>query len=165
MDPMKPMFRLCLCLATALLLALSCESEVREANINQNKYIDDYVTKHYSDKEIVRSEGVVRVVLANNLPVTTIIEPGDSASLYLVGYTFGQNGPESQFTVDSTTVRVGKGDLITGLDRGLLGARLGQESLILFPAQLGYGKQSVGLVPENTALIFDVLVTAIKKND
>ena len=62
-------------------------------------------------------------------------------------------------------VRVGKGDLITGLDRGLLGARLGEESLILFPSQLGYGKQAVGLVPENTALMFDLLVARIKKND
>ena len=162
---MKPMFRLCLCLAAALLLALSCESEVREANINQNKYIDDYITKNYSDKEIVRYEGVVRVVLANNLPVSTAIEPGDSAYIHYIGYTFGQNGPESRFTADSAMVRVGKGQLVTGLDRGLIGARLGQEALILFPAQLGYGKQGVGLVPENTALLFDVLVTEIKKND
>jgi FKBP-type peptidyl-prolyl cis-trans isomerase 2 len=162
---MKLMFRLCLCLAAALTLALSCESEVREANINQNEYIDKYIQREFSDKEIVRYEGVVRVVLANNLPVTTAIESGDSASLCLIGYTFGQSGPESQFTVDSITVRVGKGDLITGLDRGLIGARLGQESLILFPAQFGYGKQPVGLVPKNTALMFDVLVTAIKKND
>ncbi|MBO4842099.1 MAG: FKBP-type peptidyl-prolyl cis-trans isomerase [Bacteroidales bacterium] len=162
---MKPMFRLCLCLAAALLLALSCESEVREANINQNKYIDDYITKNYSDKEIVRYEGVVRVVLANNLPTSTAIESGDSALLYLNGFTFGQSGPQSQFTCDTAMVRVGKGQLITGLDRGLIGARLGQEALILFPSQLGYGKQTVGLVPENTALLFDVLVAAIKKND
>jgi FKBP-type peptidyl-prolyl cis-trans isomerase 2 len=162
---MKLMFRLCLCLAAAMLLALSCESEVREANINQNKYIDDYIQKNFADKEIVRYEGVVRVVLANNLPVSTAIDPGDSAYLYLTGLTFGQNGPESQFTYDSCMVRVGKGDLITGLDRGLIGARLGQEALILFPSQLGYGKKSVGLVPENTALMFDVLVAAIKKND
>lgn len=162
---MKPMFRLCLCLAAALLLALSCESEVREANINQNKYIDDYIQKNFADKEVIRYEGVARVVIANNLPVSTAIDPGDSAYLHLIGFTFGQNGPESQFTHDSCMVRVGKGDLITGLDRGLIGARLGQESLILFPAQLGYGRQSVGMVPENTALLFDVLVAAIKKND
>ena len=165
MDPMKPMFRLCLCLAAALLLALSCESEVREANINQNKYIDDYITKHYSDKEVIRYEGAVRVVLANSVAQTITIEPGDSARLYLAGFTFGQSGPQGQFFLDSCMVRVGKGDLITGLDRALVGARLGEESLILFPAQLGYGKQAVGLVPANTALMFDVLVTAIKKNN
>ena len=162
---MKSMYRICLCLVAALLLALSCESEVREININQNKYIDDYVTAKYSDKEIVRYEGVVRVVLADNLAVQTVIEPGDSAYLYLAGYIFGKNGPESQFTLDSGMVRVGKGDLITGLDRGLIGARLGQESLIFFPAQLGYGKKALGLVPENSALMFDLVVAGIKKKD
>ena len=162
---MKSMYRICLCLVSVLTLALSCESEVREININQNKYIDDYVTAHYSDKEIVRYEGVVRVVLADSLAVQTVIEPGDSAYLYLAGYVFGNKGPESRFTVDSGMVRVGKGDLITGLDRGLIGARLGQESLILFPAQLGYGKKALGLVPENSALMFDLFVAGIKKND
>jgi hypothetical protein len=161
---MKSMFRICLCLAAAL-LAFSCESEVREANINQNKYIDDYVNGNYSDKEIVRYQGVVRVVLDNSQATSTVIEPGDSAYLYLVGFTFGQQGPEDQFTLDSCMVRVGKGDLITGLDRGLIGAHLGEESLILFPSNLGYGKQAVGIVPENTALMFDLLVARIKKND
>jgi len=162
---MKSMYRICLCLVAVLLLSLSCESEVREININQNKYIDDYVTAHYSDKEIVRYEGVVRVVLADNLITQTVIEPGDSAFLYLIGYIFDKNGPESRFTVDSSMVRVGKGDLITGLDRGLIGARLGQESLIFFPAHLGYGKKALGLVPENSALMFNLLVSEIKKNN
>jgi hypothetical protein len=161
---MKTMYRICLCLAAAL-LTFSCESEVREANINQNQYIDDYVNGRYSDKKIVRYEGVVRVVLEDSQATSATIEPGDSAYLYLVGYTFTKNGPDKQFTLDSGMVRVGKGDLITGLDRGLLGARLGEESLILFPSQLGYGKQAVGLVPENTALMFDLLVARIKKND
>lgn len=162
---MKALFRFCLCLAFALPLLAACESEVREANINQNKYIDDYVTKYYSDREIVRYEGVVRVVLDDSQAGSTVIEPGDSAYLFLAGYTFGQSGPDSQFTLDSAMVRVGKGDLITGLDRGLTGARVGEESLVFFPAQLGYGKQGVGLVPENTALMFDLFVARIKKND
>ena len=156
--------RTCLTLAAALLLALSCESEVREANINQNKYISDYVQKHFADYEIVRYEGVVRVVMPDSLPHATAIEAGDSVYLYFEGYTFGESGPVSCFISDSAFVRVGKGDLITGLDRGLIGARLGQENLILFPAQLGYGTSAVGMVPENTALLFDVFPASIKKN-
>jgi len=159
------MFRTCMCLAAVLLLSCSCESEVREANINQNKYIDDFITKRYADKEIVRYEGVVRVVLVDSLAGPAAIEPGDSAYLYLAGYIFGKDGPESRFTVDSGMVRVGKGDLIAGLDRGLIGARLGEESLIIFPSRFGYGKKTVGLVPENSALLFNLLVAGIKKND
>ena len=68
------------------------------------------------------------------------------------------------FKTDSGMFRVGSGDLIPGLDRGLVGAHLGQEALVVFSSENGYGNQQVGLVPENTALLFEVLVAAIKKN-
>ena len=48
-EAMKFPIRLWLFLAVALLPVLACESEVREANINQNKYIDDYIQQQFSD--------------------------------------------------------------------------------------------------------------------
>ena len=51
-----------------------------------------------------------------------------------------------------------------GLSRGLPGTRVGQEVLLLFSSQYGYGKDIVGLVPENTALAFDVAVARVIKN-
>ena len=54
-----------------------------------------------------------------------------------------------------------KNEEVSGLEPG---ARLGEEALILFSADDGYGSQPVGLVPANTALLFDVGVALIKKN-
>ena len=54
--------------------------------------------------------------------------------------------------------------LIHGLEDGLSGARLGEEALIIFSGDDGYGNDAVGLVPANSALLFDVCVGAIKKN-
>ena len=161
---MKFPIRLWLFLAVSLLPVLACESEVREANINQNKYIDDYIQQQFSDNQIVRNDGVVRIILTDTLVGAPAIEPGDSAFLYLAGYTFGKGGPGNQFLLDTATVRVGKGDLIVGLDKGLVGAHLGEESILLFPSQFGYGRSTVGMVPENTALMFSFAVAAIKKN-
>lgn len=161
------MFRRLLLLLTVLptaLLAASCETEVRESIINQEKYIDDYIQKNYDGFEVVRNQGVSRIVLADTLKGVPTIEKGDSTYLYLVGYTFGQNGPVSAFVRDSGMFRVGTGDLIQGLDRGLAGMHLGAEALVLFSSQYGYGSQPVGLVTENTALLFDVFVAAIKKD-
>jgi FKBP-type peptidyl-prolyl cis-trans isomerase 2 len=161
------MFRRLLLLITVLstaALAAGCETEVREANINQEQYINDYIEKNYADYEVVRNQGSNRIVLADTLKGVPAIEKGDSSYLYLVGFIFGQNGPQGYFVQDSGMFRVGTGDLIQGLDRGLIGAHLGEEALVLFPAQLGYGNQAVGLVPENTALMFDVFVAAIKKD-
>ena len=161
------MYRRLLILLTALaaaFAAVSCETEVREAIINQDKWIDDYLQANFADREVVRDRGISRVVLVDTLVGVPAIEKGDSTYLYLAGYTFGQGGPGNRFALDSGMFRVGNGDLIQGLDRGLIGAHLGQEAIIVFSSENGYGNQQVGLVPENTALLFDVLVAAIKKN-
>ena len=159
---MKP--RLFFFLAVALLTVLACQSEVREANINQDKYIDDYISSHYAESTVYRNGGAVRIVLVDTLKGVPVIEAGDSVYLFYAGYTFGQKGPETQFVLDSAMIRFGSGDLVRGLEKGLEGARLGEESLIIFSADDGYGSQAVGLVPENSALLFDVGVAWIKKN-
>ena len=61
------MFRRLLLLITVLstaALAAGCETEVREANINQEQYINDYIEKNYADYEVVRNQGSNRIVLA-----------------------------------------------------------------------------------------------------
>ena len=108
--------------------------------------------------------GASRVVLVQGPQGAPVIERGDSVYLFYAGYTFGQRGPETQFVLDSAMIRFGSGDLIKGLERGLEGARQGEEALVFFSADDGYGSQAVGLVPENTALLFDVGVAWIKKN-
>ena len=156
--------RFCLSWVAALLLILSCASEVREANINQSQYIDDYIKANYADNEVIYYNGPVRVVVVDTLGAAPVIETGDSVLLFSQGYTFEQNGPTSHFITDNATICVGKGNIIPGLDKALIGAKLGQENLIFFPSQYGYGTHGVGLVPENTALVFDVVATQIKKN-
>ncbi len=150
-------------LSLPLLLLAACDPAAREANVNQDKYIDDYITAKFPDNTVYREDGVCRVVITPGPASAPVVERGDSVYLYYAGYTFGQNGPEVQFTLDSTKVRIGS-DLIRGLEKGLPGALLGEESLVIFSADDGYGSSQVGLVPENTALMFDVIIADIKKN-
>ena len=147
-------------LALVLLPAFACESEVRETNINQDKYI----SSPYADNTVYHNGGSSRVVLTEGPQGAPVIEKGDSVYLYYAGYTFGQRGPETCFVLDSGMVRVGTGDLIKGLEASLPGARQGEEALIFFSADDGYGSQTVGLVPANSALLFNVGVALIKKN-
>ncbi|MBR5018760.1 MAG: FKBP-type peptidyl-prolyl cis-trans isomerase [Bacteroidales bacterium] len=151
-------------LALALLTASACESEVRETNINQDKYIDSYINSKYADYPVFHNGGSSRIVLMEGPQGAPVIEKGDSVYLFYAGYTFSQRGPETCFVVDSGMVRVGAGDLVKGLEASLPGARQGEEALIVFSADDGYGTQPVGLVPANTALLFDVGVALIKKN-
>lgn len=158
----RTLFLLLTLLTGALLV--SCETEVREAIVNQEKYIDDYIQKNFEDFEVIRNQGVNSIILVDTLLGAPAIEKGDSTFLYLAGFIFGQNGPTVEFVRDSGMFRVGAGDLIPGLDRGLVGAHLGEERLLIFTSKYGYGENAVGLVDGNTALLFDVLVAAIKKD-
>jgi FKBP-type peptidyl-prolyl cis-trans isomerase FkpA len=45
-----------------------------------------------------------------------------------------------------------------GLQEGMSGMKIGGERLIVIPSALGYGNNSVGTVPPNSTLIFDVLL-------
>ena len=154
---------LLLTLLTGALLA-SCETEVREAIVNQEKYIDDYIQKNFEDFEVIRNQGVNSIILVDTLLGAPAIEKGDSTFLFLAGHIFEQKGPTIQSVRDSGMFRIGTGDLIPGLDRGLVGAHLGERRLIIFTSKYGYGENAVGLVDENTALLFEVLVAAIKKD-
>ena len=158
-------YRCSLCLLVfALSLAAACDPAAREANIDQDKYIENYIQKNYPDNEIYRDGGVCRIILTAGASGAPVVEEGDSVYFYYAGFVFSSSGPSSQFTLDSTMVRVGSGDLIRGLEKGLAGARLGEESLIVFSADDGYGSKAVGMVPENSALLFDVAIAEIKKN-
>ena len=88
-----PNSRFRLLLILSVLLTAACQTEVREAYINQDKYIDTYVSNNFADNPVYHEGGVVRVVLVEGLAGAPVIERGDSVYLYYAGYTFGQAHP------------------------------------------------------------------------
>jgi len=143
----------------SLLLAVSCESEMANTVVTQEKNIDTYIKNSLSEYEIVRTEISNRVILREGTGAT--ISKGDRIKMYYIGYTLGSSGPSKEFTNDSTEVIVGTGKLIKGLDDGIVGMREGEEAAILFTTKYAYGKEAVGIVPEQTALLFQVYVEQI----
>jgi FKBP-type peptidyl-prolyl cis-trans isomerase len=158
------MFRTVLILLSAVLLAASCQSDAHEANIAQEKAIDEYVKSNFAENVVEHVDGVTRVLLEDLFSGQgALVEKGDSLFFYFAGFTLENGQPSFQFVEDSATVAVGKNNLIRGLDRGLVGTRVGQEVLLLFSSQYGYGRDRVGLVPENTGMAFEVAVARVIK--
>lgn len=57
----------------------------------------------------------------------------------------------------SLSVLVGVNRMITGLDRGILGMRVGGRRTLVVPPKLGYGSRTAfGVVPPNSMVIFEV---------
>jgi len=51
---------------------------------------------------------------------------------------------------------LGAGQVISGWDMGLTGMKVGGKRKLLIPSELAYGSQSVGGIPANSILVFEV---------
>ena len=92
-----------------------------------------------------------------------VVKSGDTIGVYYTGKltdgkTFDSNvgsGKPFEFTV-------GAGMVIQGWEQGFIGAKVGEKRTLTIPAELGYGSRTVGTIPANSTLIFDVELVSIK---
>ena len=117
-----------------------------------------------------------RTELANGL-VIEIVTPGegrteartgDRLSIHYDAWLATDADVEEASVVETThalgipfVFRLGEGSVVRGLERGLQGAREGDQLRLFVPAALAYGERSVGDVPSGADLIFDVRLLRI----
>jgi FKBP-type peptidyl-prolyl cis-trans isomerase FkpA len=65
---------------------------------------------------------------------------------------------DSSYSRNNTPLEfvVGGGQMIPGFDMGVRGMKVGGKRKITIPSNLGYGDRSVGKIPANSTLIFEV---------
>jgi len=73
-----------------------------------------------------------------------------------------KNVDESMF--QSETVTVGNGELVPGLEKGLVGVKKGDEYLIVFSGKYGWGNHPRGTIPARSALAYHIWVTDISND-
>ncbi|GAA5935066.1 uncharacterized protein JCM15063_003141 [Sporobolomyces koalae] len=60
------------------------------------------------------------------------------------------------------TFTLGRGQVITGWDKGIVGMQVGGERKLRIPAAMAYGKKGTQGIPPNSVLLFDVKLVSIK---
>jgi peptidylprolyl isomerase len=60
---------------------------------------------------------------------------------------------------------IGTGRVIKGWDQGLMGMRVGGKRKLQVPAHLGYGERSVGAIPPNSDLTFEIELLEVLTRD
>ncbi|MDR3286140.1 MAG: FKBP-type peptidyl-prolyl cis-trans isomerase [Prevotellaceae bacterium] len=115
------------------------------------------------------------------------IEQGDSVNFYYIGAILNNTTITNYINTDNVFVTnidsiaqkcgiegmigrgeeksiAGKNNYIKGLDIGLTMMNEYENALIFFPSRLAYGDNRIGAVPAGSPLIFQIIVTKIKKN-
>ena len=83
------------------------------------------------------------------------------------GWLYDETQPDNkgqQFDAsvgDPVKFVLGGGQVIPGWDQGLVGMREGGERQLIVPSALAFGATRVGLIPPNSALVFDVTLVSV----
>jgi FKBP-type peptidyl-prolyl cis-trans isomerase FkpA len=91
---------------------------------------------------------------------------GKSVTVHYTGWLI--NGKKFDSSLDRKspfTFSLGGGQVIKGWDEGVAGMKVGGKRQLRIPPELGYGARGVGngLIPPNSALIFDVELLEVGK--
>jgi FKBP-type peptidyl-prolyl cis-trans isomerase len=91
--------------------------------------------------------------------------PGKTVGVHYTGWL--TNGKKFDSSVDRgrpVSFPLGAGRVIRGWDEGIAGMKVGGKRQLRIPPELGYGTRgSLGVIPPNAMLIFDVELLAVGK--
>ena len=149
----------------ASLLFLQCKRDLEEEMlIAENKKIESFLSSY----DFEYKYGVYHAVVTPgySYPVTT----GDTVAFWFKGYTLDNKVFETNIKSEAiaagldTTIRsfdsivfvAGSGELIDGLNRGLLLCREYEQSKIVFSSVYGFGNQNIGPIGQWSPLGYDV---------
>ncbi len=89
------------------------------------------------------------------------VRAGDTITVHYTGRL--QDGTVFDSSEGKTPISftVGSGEIIPGLEQGVIGMQTGGKRLMLIPPSLAYGAQAYGPIPGNSTLVFEIEVVSI----
>ena len=94
------------------------------------------------------------------------VQDGDFVAVNYVAslYADGKKGQEFDRSRDNPMVfQVGRGGVIAGWDRGMLGMREGGKRTLIIAPELGYGATAIPNVPAGSTLAYDVELVSVPR--
>lgn len=169
-----------------LLLVLTCActgESLKSTFAQQEKWIEGYVTAQQGktpDARIETNEGSTRLVLVEG--EGEALGAGGTVSFYYAGYVVKSASFESTSNLFATnrealaaswkvtgedafqveTVDMSVTTLVEGLRNGLIGVKGGEECVILFSGQHGFGNKLYGTIPANSAVAYHIWVESVQ---
>lgn len=186
MNKIQILLFMLLCIST-----VACVKEKRETTYNnQEDKIDQYIknnmyVNHTVDgvqtKDtlgVVFRGGSSRLILQEGIGEE--LKPDGTVSIYYAGYTFSGSksysnmfatnreatASEAKWTLTDQqyslyTIDMSSTEIMEGLRDGLIGVKSGEICQILFSGKYAFGKKPVGIIPANSAILFEIWVEAV----
>lgn len=191
---MKRIAKYILILLACTTAASCIKEKLEATYTNQENKIDSYVSKKMytttTNEDGETLPDTLRVVYRNGSNRLVLKEgTGEelnskgTATIYYAGYVFDGNksssklfttnhqetATETGWTVegeDYSIYRINMADteLIDGLKNGLLGVKSGEHCEIIFSGKYAFGKKTIGIVPANSAILYEIWVEAISND-
>lgn len=90
------------------------------------------------------------------------VQSGDYVSVHYAGTLVdGTKFDSSYDRGEPFKTRIGVGQVIEGWDMGIVGMKVGGKRKLIIPASLAYGDRSIGIIPANSTLVFEVEVLEV----
>jgi len=126
-------------------------------NVNQAR-ADAYV-------EAADSKGNIKNMVVDDVKIGTgdAVEEGDTVAVHYVGTL--QNGQEfdnSKKRGEPFEFKVGKGMVIEGWEKGVIGMKVGGQRVLVIPPEMAYGEKGIGPIPGGATLVFSIELVEIK---
>ena len=132
---------------------------------SDEKTLNDYFASH-NIKATKTASGIYYTTEAEGSGEKIL--PGKTVSIKYVGKTLdgkvfdANTGPDAKHN-NEFSFMVGRGDVIPGMEEGVLLMKKGGKSTIYIPSELGYGADGAGdVIPPYAVLIFEVEITDVK---
>lgn len=91
------------------------------------------------------------------------VKDGDKVTVHYVGTL--QDGTRFDSSYDRGEpffFTVGKGSVIQGWEKGLVGMKVGGQRILVIPGDMAYGNRQVGVIPANATLVFAIELLKIE---
>lgn len=132
--------RLCFCLAV-LLTSSGCKKDLKPLAPQPPE---------------TRASGVVIQQLRAGFDDGDVAKKGDKISIHFTGTVLDGGVFDDSHGRGAFNFWVGEGQVLPGLDEGLLGMKEGELRVITVPPSLGYGMDAKPKIPRNSTLVFEV---------
>ena len=175
--------------AMVMTTGISCiKAKLEVTYTNQESKIDQYINSNkYTDSSktdslrVVYNGGSSRLVMTEGTGEE--LTSKGTVAFYYAGYVFtGSKSASGLFTTnhqetaksagwnltdeDFSIYQINMSDaqLLEGLRHGLLGVKGGEHCQILFTGKYGFGNEEFGIIPANSALLYEIWVEAVSND-